>query len=453
LLLGGCKGIPTEAEKAARKQSQAVAATYRPNDQKPVLPVLTANSGLSNYLTFAMLNQPKVEIAYYDWRASIERITQARSLPDPQFTFQMDIQNVITSIMPGLMGSLPWPDKLRLGAHVASAESQSKYFAFQSAVLSSAFDVKRSYYLLYFLTEKVRIDRETLGLLGDLEKSARAQNEAGKVTLQDVLRAQIEQDGLNNEITNLEDSRSALVAQFKAALGLRASDLEPPMPSRFESTALNLSGDQVFNAALAQNTQLKAMEADVRAAEASILLAKKSSRPDFTLGFMGDAKTSPTLYRFPGNPGTMTLPIWRDKIAAQIAEAQADKRSAEARLSDAQITLAVDVAERTFLYREATRNLSLLNDQLLPKARQSLEVARSGYLAGQIDFFNLIDAERTLLGFELNKAEVATQREVALAELSLIVQGMPPAMEATAPSPTSSASAGSSAARKSGGGM
>jgi outer membrane protein TolC len=98
----------------------------------------------------------------------------------------------------------------------------------------------------------------------------------------------------------------------------------------------------------------------------------------------------------------------------------------EARLSEEQILLAVDFAGRSYLYREATRNLALLDERLLPKARQSLEVARSGYLAGQIDFFNLTDAERTLLGFQLEKVEAATQREIVLAELSLIVQGMPP---------------------------
>ena len=84
------------------------------------------------------------------------------------------------------------------------------------------------------------------------------------------------------------------------------------------------------------------------------------------------------------------------------------------------------VAEKAFVYREASRNLELLQNQLLPKQRQSLEVARSGYLAGQIDFFNLTDAEQTLLRFGLDEVEARTQRELALAELSLIVQGMPP---------------------------
>lgn len=440
LLLAGCKGIPTQDEKEARRQVQAVSAQFRPGSEKPRLSELTADSSLSNYLAFALLNQPKVEAAYYDWLASVERITQARSFPDPQFTFQMDIQNVVTSIMPGLMGTIPWPSKLRVGAQIASAESEAKYSFFQTAVLESALEVKRAYYQLYFLSEKLRVNQQTLRLLADLEELARAQNEVGKVTLQDVLRAQIEQDRLKSNIANLDDSRGSLEAQFKAALGLKAGDPPPPFPRRFESTPLEFTGDKLLAVALERNSLLKAMAADVRAAEASISLAERGRMPDFSLGFMVDAKTSPTLYRLPGGPGTVSLPVWRDKIAAQIAEAQANKRSLEARLSAEQIALAVDVAARTYLYREATRSLALLNDQLLPKARQSLEVARSGYLGGQVDFLNLSDSERTLLGFELDKVESAMQREIVLAELSLIIQGLPPA----------SGVMGSSAARTSG---
>jgi outer membrane protein TolC len=428
LALAGCKGVPTRAEKDARRQIQEAGKNYRPNDQKPVLPILTTNSSLGDYLTFALLNQPGVEVAYYDWAASVERITTARSLPDPQLTFQMDIQNVVTSIMPGLMANFPWLGKLQGGAGVASAESQAKYYAFQSAVLKSAYDVKKAYYQLFFLEEKIHVNRENLNLLAGLEKLARAQNEVGKVTLQDVLRAQIEQARLNTGIANLEDSRNSFLAQFKAALGLKAHDSTPPIPRNFESTPLDLTSDKLLETAMAQNTRLKALEAEVRTAEVSIVLARKARRPDFSLGLMADAQMDPTLYR---PLGTMTLPIWRDKLAAQIAEAQANKRSAEARLSDEQIALAVNFADRSFQYREATRNLALLNDQLLPKARLSLEVARSGYLGGQIDFFNLTDAERTLLNFELDRVDATMQREITLAELSLIIVGMPPADSST----------------------
>ena len=449
LMLSGCRGVPTRNERAARGDVQAVSLAYRPDGRRPALPVLTPDSSLSNFLAYAMLNQPAVEAAYYDWVAAVERITQARSFPDPQFTFQMDIQNVVTSVMPGLMGTLPWPSKLRLGAEVASEESRAKYFAFQSAVLQGAFEVKRAYYQLHFLSEKIRVNQDTLQLLSGLERLALAQNEVGKATLQDVLRAQIEEDRLRNELANLDDSRNSLLAQFKAALGMTTAEPAPPVPRQFESTSANLSPDKLLETALTRNQRLKAMESEVRAAEASIMLARKSRLPDFNLGFMGDAKTDPTLYRLPGNPGTMSLPIWRDKIAAQIAEAQANKRSAEARLSSEQIALAVAFAEKSYLYREASRNLVLLGELLLPKATQSLEVARTGYLAGQIDFFNLTDAERTLLGFKLDRVEASMQRELALAELSLIVEGMPP-VNGPMGAPPARTAGGSSVSKKAG---
>jgi outer membrane protein TolC len=164
------------------------------------------------------------------------------------------------------------------------------------------------------------------------------------------------------------------------------------------------------------------MAAEVHVAEASITLARKTRVPDFTAGLSADAYAPP----FYWPQASMTLPIWRDKIAAQIAAAQANKNAAEARLTSQQINLTTDFALKTYDYREATRNLALLEEKLIPKAQQSLEIARSGYLGGQIDFFNLIDAERTLLGFQLQEVETRTSREIILADISLTIAGIPP---------------------------
>jgi outer membrane protein, heavy metal efflux system len=422
VVFAGCKGVVTQSERDARRHVEEVTGNYRPDGQRPDLPVLTTQSSLSNYLTYALLNQPQVEAAYFDWLASVERITVQRSLPDPQLTFQMDIQDVVTSIMPGLMMSFPGFGKLRAAGALAAAESQTKYFAFKGASLQSAYAVERAYYEIFFLQEKIRVNRENLSLLSDLARLAQAQNEVGKVTLQDVLRAQIERGRVETEIANLEDSCGAVLAQFRAALGIRADQPVPPVPDRFEFAPPDLAAEKVLAAALTRNTRLQGMEAEVRTAEAAIALAYKARLPDTTVGVMADVKMTPTLYR----PwGTVSLPLWRDKLAAEVAQAQANQRAGEARLSAEQIALAVAVAEKAFLYRQASRNIELLQQQLLPRQRQSLEVARSGYLAGQIDFFNLTDAEQTLLRFSLDEVEARAQREQALAELSLIAEGMP----------------------------
>ena len=424
VVLTGCSGIPTRSESQARAELQAVTRVYRPNARRPVLPALGAGATMATLLTYAMLNQPRVEAAYYDYAATVERATVERSLPDPQLTLELDIQSAVTTVMPGLMMGVPWMSKLRLRADRVSADSEAKYHVFETAVLQTAFEVKRSCYQLYFLNERLRVNRETLELATELELAARAQNEVARATLQDVLRAQMDRDRLKTEIANLEDSRKPLLARLKAALGMNASQPNPPAPARLEITPLELDADKLLAIAMERNPRLKAVEAEVRQAAVDIQLAEQSKRPDFNLWLEMDAKASPILVR---PTPSVTLPIWRDKIAAGIASAQAGKNAASARLSAEQIQLAADFATKAFAYREATRSLRLLSESLLPKAQLALDVARAGYSAGRVDFINMQDARRAWLEFQLAGVEARLQREVTLAELSLLIAGVAPA--------------------------
>jgi outer membrane protein TolC len=423
LVLTGCRGIPASGEKQARHDLGTVAGQYRPGNSRPALPELTPDSSLSNFLAYALLNSPTVEAAFYDWSASVENITVTRSLPDPQLTFQAYIQDTITSLMPGLFQGIPGPGKLKARTRVATAESQGKYFAFESAVLQAAFNLKRAYYQLGLLEEQLRVKQATLALLENQEHVLRAQNEAGTATLSDVLHVQSERDRIQTGFANLESSRRLLLENFKAALGLTPQQPDPPTPAHFEIGGENPDADELLRAAFERNPQLKAMEADLRATEAGIAVAYKERVPDFNAGLSADVYAPPFYWPQVG----MTLPIWRDKLAAEIAQARANELAAKSRLKAAQIDLAVRFAEKSFAYRETSRNLVLIENDLLPKARQSLETVRAGYRANTMDFSSLTDAERTLLDLQLEAAEARTDHEIALAELSLMVAGVPPA--------------------------
>jgi outer membrane protein TolC len=417
LVVTGCRGLTATGEKSARQDLAAVGGQLQTN-----APALTANATLRDAVNFAVRNHPQVTAAYADWTASVETITIARSLPDPKLTFELYVGDILTSLMPGLMADIPGPGKLSARAAAASAESRAKYFQFATAVQQTAFAVEKSFYPLHFLDAKLRVNRQTLALLAELEALARAQNEVGQATLQDVLRAQIEQEKLQTETINLEDSRHVLLAQFKAALGLHAEQADPPVPTEavFTETQWN---EESLAIALNQNPKLKAMEAEIRVADASIRVARKEKIPDFTAGGEVDVKANPFIW----NPQfSMTLPIWRDKLAAELESAQAGKRAAEARLSAEQIELAVDFIEQAYLIREADRELTLLRERVLPRARQSLEIARAAYRSSRVDFLNVIEDERSLLNFQLDEIAAQTQREIARSELTLLIAGVPP---------------------------
>jgi outer membrane protein TolC len=425
-LLAGCHGVPTSEERQARRDFKAVAAQYPP-DQTPEtgplrLPELTPDSSLSNYLAYALLNSPAVKAAFYDWSASVENITVSRSLPDPQLTFQAFIEHALTSLMPGFVWNFPGPGKLRVRAQMATAQSDGKYFTFESAMLQAAYDLKKAYYNLGLLDEQLRINRESLALLDTLDQALRARNATGQGTLSQVLRVQTDRDRLRTEIENLADSRHSALAQFKAALGLTPAQPDPPAPAHFETSPENPDADELWRLALAHNPQLKGMEADVRAAEAGIAVAYKERTPDFSAGLSAEVYSPPFFWPQAG----MTLPVWRDKLAAEIAQAKAAELAAANRLQAAQINLAVTFAAQVFACRETGRTLTLIEDQLMPRARQSLEIARVGYRAGSVDFASVTDAERMQLDLQLSAAEARTAHEIALAELSILVSGVPP---------------------------
>jgi len=417
LLTTGCRGLATSGEKSARKDLAEVSRQWQTN-----LATLTTNATLHEAVYLAVQNHPQVIAAFADWSASVESITVARSLPDPKLTFQAYIQDNLTSLMPGLSADIPGYGKRDARAAAATSNSRAKYFQFAAAVQQTAFGLQKSYYPLHFLDAKLNVNRQTLTLLSKLEALARAKNEVGQGTLQDVLKAQMEQKQLQTETTNLEDSRQVMLAQFKAALGLRPEQADPPVPAEPNFTDNRLDDEQLLANALKQNPRLQELAAEIRSAEANIQVARKEKMPDFSAGFQAEVYEPP----FYWPQASISLPIWRDKLAAERAAAEAGLRAAKARLTAGQISLAVEFAEQSFLVREADRQLVLLRESLLPRAKQSLEIARVAYQSSRVDFPNVIDAERSQLNFQLDEIAAQTQREIARAELILMVAGVRP---------------------------
>jgi outer membrane protein TolC len=419
VLLAGCAGAPGSGESGAQRQLDTVGRQYRPTGERPLLPRLDASGPFDQFVLYAVLNDPQVEATYLAWAASVHRITVERSRPDPRLTLQASIADMaLMALMAGVMTDLPGSGKRAAAGDIATAESQAKYFAFEARVLQSAFALRKVRYQLDALDTKISIMRRTALLLAHLEKLALVQNEVGRAPMQDILQARIERARIASDIANLDDSRDALLAQFKAALGMHADAVAPPVSAMPAPSPAALSADRLLDLALVRNPRLKAMQAEVMAAEGSLLLARKSARPDFSVGIEVDWKASPIMLQ----PSLgVSLPIWRDKTKAQIAAAQASKAEANARLSAEQIALAVEIAEKTFMSREATRQLALLGGSLPRMANDALTLAQSAYSGGKSDFNSVINAQKVLLDLQLTHSEASIQRELALAELSILV--------------------------------
>jgi cobalt-zinc-cadmium efflux system outer membrane protein len=425
LLLAGCVAASHE-ERAAAARVQQTGAVLRPAGHQPDLPALTAESSLADYLRFALLNHPQVAAAFYDWRAAVEAITPARSLPDPQFIFQADIADTITSFMPGIMFDFMTRGKRAAMGREAAAAGEVAYRNYATTVLRTAATVRKAWIEIAYVDEALRLREASLGAI-DQSAALNASDYAtgrGMATLATQVLLLNSSAQVRATIAALEDRRAAARTRFKSALGLSPDAADPPWP-RMALTATPLPpGPELWRAAKAFNPELASMHAMVEMAIAGVQVASKTGTPDFTLGAMIDLKADPVFVRPLAN---LTLPIWRDKIAATIAAAEARRDAAAARLNAEQLNLAAELAQMLYMVRESERMVSYLEGTALPNLERSLASAEAAYQSG-MDGAGMIPQTRLMaLGMRLERLEALRQRETAVTDLLLMIADVAPA--------------------------
>jgi outer membrane protein TolC len=436
LLLAGCV-TATREERLSLARVQETGALLHPAASGPARPELTADSSLADYLRYALLHHPQVEAAYDEWRGAALAIAPARALPDPKLTFQADITDNLTSLMPGLMFDFMSGGKREAMAREALAASEVAYRRYAAAVLETAADVKHAWVDLTALEETLRLKQQMLDLTEDAIRFSHAEHVTMHATgsLDDLTRLLNDAGRLRLEVTNLGDQRGALRARFKAALGIAREAPDPPWPAQFAPTAAPLPDDDAFwAAARATNPRLAEMRAMVEMAVAEVSVEQKARTPDLAAGLMADLKMNPVLWR---PLAEVTLPVWRGKIDDAIAAARARHDAAAARLRAEELMVAADLARMTYMVREADRMVAYLDGTALPNLRRSLASVTAAYDTGMTGFAAIPETQEMILALQVERVAALREREQTLADLSLLVAGQAPA---GAPLPVATAS-------------
>ncbi len=419
MAVAACNVPPSRSEMERKDELDRTREAYRPAGQRPALPQLTSESPIEDFAEYAMLNSPRVEERFYAWERAVAEITIARSLPDPTLSLEIEIGRMLEAVRPGFLGMYPGPGKLALAAEAQSSAAASRRHEFEQAALDAAFRARTTWLRAAWLADVIAVRREVLDVVREIEGLASAQFRVGKVSLQDVLRVQIESDELDTEIVSLEDSRNLILAEVRSALGLSHEAPTPPLPTRLPDVLSVLPQGDLLSQSILDNHNLLALRDEIREAESMVALARKSSQPDFMLGLRVDLLSPVMVMPEIG----ATLPIYRDKIVAMVSAALASRHAADSRLTGATLDLVVQLADAHFRYRDADRRLELVRWKLLPKAEAALDAARAAYQTGLTDMTGLLDAERSLLEFRVEEVTMRMERESAWAEIAIVILG------------------------------
>jgi cobalt-zinc-cadmium efflux system outer membrane protein len=217
--------------------------------------------------------------------------------------------------------------------------------------------------------------------------------------------------------------RSVKAARLSAILNLPTETILP-WPKATKSGDTTLPADVLMDLLETLNPELKAMDSMIEELAMTEDLAKKEYWPDFMIGvgyhLMPEPETGPT----PTDTGVslgITLPLWFGKNKSAAREASLARESTVYRRKQLENDLLVDLRESVFELNDAERQIKLLNDSLIPKAKQAFDVAKKEFMTGSTPFITLIDAQRTLFDLSLSFERAKADREIALGEIGCCV--------------------------------
>jgi outer membrane protein TolC len=423
-VLGGCTLAPSREERQAQAEVTRVGDVLRaPDGATRALPA--GDAPLAEYVRFAVLRHPRVAAAYQDWRASVAAIAPQRALPDPQLTFEADIADTLMTLMPGLMFDVMTPGKRAAMAREAEASGTVAHRAFVAETLSVAAGVRKAWVELAYADEALRLRERTISSLDQASAMASADYVTGRgmATLEVQVRLANETARVRSELAALEDRRAAARERFKAALGLAPGEADPAWPHAELAVTALPPADELWRRAAAASPELGRMRAMVEMAVAGVDVARKAGTPDFTVGAMADLKADPLMVR---PTATVTLPIWREKIRANIAAAEARRDAAIARVSAELLNLAAEMAQMLYMVRESDRMIAYIDQQALPSYERAIATVEAGYQSGMSSPGMIAETRVMAVGMQLERLAALRDRENAVTDLLLMTAAVTP---------------------------
>ncbi len=318
--------------------------------------------------------------------------------------------------------------RIRHSVTSARAIGQAAEADRRAVELGLSAEVATTYYTLRALDSQIAVFRRGMGLRRDAVRLSQERLNAGVSGPLDLARARVEQDnteaGLDEAVRQRAETENNLAAlcgepasTFHLAVRLLDETLPPVVPPGLPMQLL------------ARRPDLIEAERRLASANEDIGVAKANFLPTFSIRGNAGQEAAYAREFFDADSralsviGEVHVPIFEGgRNVAQLAAARVRRDAALAAYRGTAITA----------YKEVETALSDLRQRAVQAdarhranadAAQVFQLSQERYLAGATNYFDVVDAQRTMLGAELNGVETLQSRFVSTIALVRAVGG------------------------------
>ena len=357
-------------------------------------------------------------------------IIQAKLYPNPNFSINQGMYNQDTrkwfdlsstgETAVSLQQVIILAGKRNKQIDIARINSQISVYEFYDLIRTLRYELRSSFYSLYFLSEPIAVYDREIESLKTLIDAYTAQYNKGNIAFKDLARLQALQFSLQNERLDLLKQ----VAEKQTNLGLLMGDSISlpikPVPdsgfvNRIDVSSLNYL--ELVDSALVNRYDLKAANAQVQLNQTNFSLQRSLRVPDLTVGANYDRAGS-YVRNFNALSLAIDLPFW-NRNQGNIKMAQSQIEESRQLQSQAELQVRADISKAYKQLLETDKLYRTVSLQFTPDYEKLLDGIIKGYQNHTISLLEFIDYYETYKNSKLEYNRLQNNRLDALENLNL----------------------------------
>lgn len=375
-------------------------------------PVLARAQTADDLARAAIAANPGIASLQQQVTALVHQVDSSSMLSDPVLSveysnFPVDSWSMGDSPMTGvqikLQQTLPLPGKNSRREAVALSELNTRKLQLEEKKVQLAGLVRQAYWKLTLVRQLKTITEKHIELLNNLVKSVRSRYTVGDSGQQYLLRLQLLQEKLRDELSDFNRDEIRLSSLINSTLH-RSNENEIVTPPDVESITPYQSEEELVESARQNRPQLKYWQMLATTRRVSSDLARFEKFPDLTVWLA-------YRYREEAGPddGTdqmslgIAVPLPLDlygKSAAASQSLMAMSRSAESSSLEEFDNIKAQIKDALATWNRAAEKYENYRDNLLPAAERVYQSAMAAFRSDRADFSTLYEAQLQILLFE-----------------------------------------------------
>jgi cobalt-zinc-cadmium efflux system outer membrane protein len=305
--------------------------------------------------------------------------------------------------------------KLRLATAAESQEVDKRNWQLNAQTARVLNDVRIRFYEALGAQEAVAIAADLERLAEEGVKAAEQLLQARQGSRPDVLQAEIQLHAIR---TSLQDARYRHQASWRQLAHITGlAGLQPvPLSGSLEDDIPSLEWQKSLQDLLAASPVLKAQEAEIRAAEYELRLARAQAYPNVNVQVVAQRDH---IDKFSSVSTLVALPVpLFNRNQGNIMNAENVLWQQQEEYKRVRLALADQLAASFGQYESLKGQVERLQKEILPRARENLDLTTQAYKLGRFDFLRVLNARQTYSQANLAYVDALAQLHKVVIEIT-----------------------------------